>query len=213
MCPTNATALPPTVMDDVAIAEASMLVASKDALTTVRFVNVPESAVRVEAETWVAFNDAVPVTLMSPKVAVDALTALKVPVPFTVMELASMLIASIVAEETTKFVVLRFVNTPLVFSTLLEVNPLTFVARLVMSEIAWVCLEVAKPLVAAEMAASNPLISEAEWECPSSETAFPFTVSEEALMLWKSTLERDIVTSPVTVKDWKVADDAETVLA
>ena len=51
MCPTNATALPPTVMDDVAIVEASMLVASKDALTTVRFVNVPESAVKVEAET------------------------------------------------------------------------------------------------------------------------------------------------------------------
>lgn len=56
MCPTNATALPPTVMDDVAIAEASMLVAStlvasKDALTTVKFVNVPESAVKVEAET------------------------------------------------------------------------------------------------------------------------------------------------------------------
>ena len=139
MCPTNATALPPTVIDDVTIVEASMLVASKDALTTVRFVNVPESAVKVEAETWVAFNDAVPVTLMSPNVAVDALTALKVPVPFTVMELASTLIASIVAEETTKFVVLRFVNTPLVFSTLLEVNPLTFVARLVMSEMPCVC--------------------------------------------------------------------------
>ena len=187
MCPTNATELPPTVMDDVTIAEASMfvastLVASKDALTTVRFVNVPESAVKVEAETWVALNDAVPFTLMSPKVATDALTALKVPVPFTVMELASMLIASIDAEETTKLVVLRFVNTPLVFSTLLEVNPLTFVARLVMSEMSWVCSEVAKLLVAAEMAASNPLISEAEWECPSSDTALPFTVSEEALM-------------------------------
>ena len=154
-------------MDDVAIAEASMLVASKNALTTVRFVKVPESAVKVEAETWVALNDAVPVTLMSPNVAVDALTVLKVPVPFTVMELASMLIASIAAEETTKFVALKFVNTPLVFSTLLEVNPLTLVARLVMSEMLWVCPEVAKLLVAAEMAASNPLISEAEWECPS----------------------------------------------
>ena len=97
-------------MDDVTISEASMFVASNDALTTVRFVNVPESAVKVDAETWVALNDAVPVTLMSPNVAVDALTALKVPVPLTVMELASMLIASIVAEETTKFVVLRFVN-------------------------------------------------------------------------------------------------------
>jgi hypothetical protein len=200
-------------MDDVTIVEASMLVASNDALTTVRFVKVPESAVKVDAETWVAFNDAVPVTLMSPNVAVDALTALKVPVPFTVMELASMLIASIVAEETTRFVVLRFVNTPLVFSTLLEVNPLTLVARLVMSEMSWVCSEAAKLLVAAEMAASNPLISEAEWECPSSETALPFTVSEDALMFWKSTLESDIVTSPVTVNDWKVAVDAETVLA
>jgi hypothetical protein len=67
-------------------------------------VNVPESAVKVDAETWVALNEAVPVTLMSPNVAVDALTALKVPVPFTVMELASMLIASIVAEETTRLV-------------------------------------------------------------------------------------------------------------
>ena len=102
-------------MDDVTISEASMFVASNDALTTVRFVNVPESAVKVDAETWVALNHAVPVTFMSPNVAVDALTALKVPVPLTVMELASMLIASIVAEETTKFVVLRFVNTPLVF--------------------------------------------------------------------------------------------------
>ena len=182
MCPTNATALPPTVMDEVVIAEASMLVASKDALTTVRFVNVPVSAVKVEAETWVAFNDAVPVTLMSPNVAVDALTALKVPVPFTVMELASMLSASIVAEETTKLVVLRFVNTPLVFSTLLEVNPPTLVARLVMSEMAWVCSEAAKLLVAAEIAASNPLISDAEWECPSRETLLPLTVTEVAAM-------------------------------
>ena len=74
-----------------------------------------------------------------------------------------------------------------------------------MSEMLWVCPEVAKLLVAAEMAASNPLISDAEWECPSRETALPFTVNEEALMFWKSTLERDIVTSPVTVKDWKVA--------
>ena len=213
VCPTRATALPPTIMDDVTISEASMFVASNDALTTVRFVNVPESAVKVDAETWVALNDAVPVTLMSPKVAVDALTALKVPVPFTVMELASTLIASIVAEETTKFVVLRFVNTPLVFSTLLEVNPLTFVARLVMSEMAWVCPVKAKLLVAAEITASNPLISDAEWECPSSDTALPFTVNEEALMFWKSTLGRDIVTSPVTVKDWKVAEDAETVFA
>ena len=70
VCPTNATLEPPTV----------------------KFVNVPELAVKV-----------------------DALTELKVPVPFTVIELASMLTASIVAEETTKFVVLRFVNTPLVF--------------------------------------------------------------------------------------------------
>ena len=75
------------------------------------------------------------------------------------------------------------------------------------------CPVKAKLLVAAEMAASNPLISEAEWECPSRETALPFTVKEDALRFWKSTLERDIVTSPVTVKDWKVAEDAETVLA
>ena len=190
-CPSNATLLPPTV----------------------KVVNEPAPAVNVEAVTFVVLNDAVPVTLMSPKVAVDALTVLKVPVPFTVMELASMLTASIVAEETTKLVVLRFVNTPLVFSTLLEVNPLTFVARLVMSEMLWVCSEAAKLLVAAEMAASKPLISDAEWECPSRETALPFTVSEEALMFWKSTLESDIVTSPVTVKDWKVAEDADTVLA
>ena len=82
-----------------------------------------------------------------------------------------------------------------------------------MSEMLWVCPEVAKLLVAAEMAASNPLISDAEWECPSSDTALPFTVNEDALMFWKSTLESDIVTSPVTVKDWKVAEDAETVFA
>ena len=154
MCPARATLEPPTV----------------------KFVNVPVFAVKVEAETWVAFKEAVPVTFMSPNVAVDALTALNVPVPFTVMELASTLIASIVAEETTKFVVLRFVNTPLVFSTLLDVNPLTFVARLVMSEMLWVCPVKAKPLVAAVMADSSPSMSATLCPCPSRETALPSTV-------------------------------------
>lgn len=75
-------------MDDVAIAEASMLVASKDALTTVRFVKVPEFAVRVDAVTFVVLNDAVPVTFISPKVAVEALTEVNVPVPVTFIVLA-----------------------------------------------------------------------------------------------------------------------------
>lgn len=52
---------------------------------------------------------------------------------------------------------------------------------------------------------SNPLISEVECEWPSRETALPFTVNEDALMFWKSTLESDIVISPVTVNVWKVA--------
>ena len=145
---------------------------------------------KVEAVMFVAPNVAVPVTSILPNVAVDALTTPKVPVPFTALELASMLIASNVAEETVRFVVLRFVNTPLVFSTLLDVNPLTFVARLVISEMAWVCLEDAKPLVAAEISYDNPSTSDVEWVCPSRETLRSFTFN-----------------------DLKVAEDAETVLA
>lgn len=99
-------------MDDVVIVEASMLVAStlvasKDALTTVRFVNVPESAVNVDAETWVALNDAVPVTLMSPNVAVDAL-----------ISSASTLVAVKDADATT-----RLVNVPVSLVIVDEVNP------------------------------------------------------------------------------------------
>ena len=87
-----------------------------------------------------------------------------------------MLVASMVAEDTTRFSALRFVNTPLVFSTLLEVKPLTFAVRLYMSPMTCVCPSDAKPLVAADIADSNPSMSDNEWECPSRETALPSTV-------------------------------------
>ena len=121
VCPTKATLEPPTV----------------------RLVKVPALAVNVEAETWVALNDAVPVTFMSPKVALSAL---------------------------------RLVNMPMFFSTLLDVSPVTFAVRLVMSDMLCLWSALAKLLVAADIMLSRPVISDVECECPSRETGFPSTV-------------------------------------
>ena len=85
MCPTNATLEPPTV----------------------NVVNVPEPAVNVEAVTFVVLNDAVPVTFMSPNVAVDAL-----------ISSASTLVAVKDADATT-----RFVKVPVSLVIVDEVNP------------------------------------------------------------------------------------------
>lgn len=49
--------------------------------------NAPEYAVKVEADTFVAFSDAVPVTFMSPKVAVDALRLTNPPLVLSMEEL------------------------------------------------------------------------------------------------------------------------------
>lgn len=118
--------------------------------------------------------------------------------------------ATFVAENVAESVTTRLPKVAVSFSIVLASIPDRIGDRPDTSAIECPCPMLAKLLVAAEIAASSPLISEAECACPSSDTDDPFTVKEEALMLPKSTFERDIVTSPVTVNVWNVAAEADS---
>jgi hypothetical protein len=71
-------------------------------------------------------------------------------------------------------------NEPDDFDTVVFVMPATIPDKFVTSAMACLCPFYEKFCVAAETNASSPSISEAEWVCPSSDTAFPFTFMSEA---------------------------------